>query len=118
MANDALFIGWGTVVRGREQIALQVFQETVGFWGQAQQDGRIEGFDAYLLEPHGGGLAGFMLLHGERSQLSDLRASEDFQRIVTRAGAVVDELGVVSAYGEEALARQMGLFQEASAALA
>jgi hypothetical protein len=114
MANDALFIGWGAVVRGREQKALQVFQETVGFWGQAQQDGRIEGFDVYLLQPHGGGLAGFFLVRGERSRLADLRGSEDFERIITRAGTIVEELGVVSAYGEEALARQMQQFQQAA----
>ena len=35
MADDALFIGWGEVVRGREHQALEVFDETVAFWQQA-----------------------------------------------------------------------------------
>jgi hypothetical protein len=117
MADDALFIGWGTVVRGREQASLKVFQETVEFWAQAQRDGKIESFEPFLLQPHGGGLAGFMLLRGERAKLSELRGSEEFERVVTRAGAVVEELGVVGAYGGDALARQLGQFQQASSEL-
>src|SRR6185312_8632833 len=36
MADEALFVGWGPVVRGREQVALEIFQETLEFWGRAQ----------------------------------------------------------------------------------
>lgn len=118
MADDALFIGWGSVVRGREQQALEVFGETVSFWQAAQGNGRVERFEPCLLQPHGGGLAGFMLIHGERSQLDALTASDEFSRLMARAGAVVEELGVVNGYCGDALARQMGFFQEASSALA
>ena len=59
MAGEALFLGWGQVARGREQLALEVFQETVAYYGKLQEDGKIERFDAYLLEPHGGDLTGF-----------------------------------------------------------
>ena len=78
MAGDALFVGWGQVVRGREQLALQVFQETIAFYTKLQEDGRIASFDATLLAPHGGDLAGFLLMHGERSSLDSIRASEEF----------------------------------------
>jgi hypothetical protein len=118
MANHALFIGWGSVVRGREETAIRVFQETVEFWTKAQEDERITGFEPFLLEPHGGGLTGFMMVYGEREQLGSLRSSEDFERVVARAGTVVDELGVVMAYANEALARQMSLFQETAGELA
>jgi hypothetical protein len=33
MAGEALFIGWGAVVRGREKQALQVFQESMEYYG-------------------------------------------------------------------------------------
>jgi hypothetical protein len=118
MADYALFIGWGSVVRGREELSLQVFQETVAFWGRAQQDGQVAGFEPFFLEPHGGGLNGFMLIYGDREQLDRLRASEAFERIMLRADAVVEELGVVTAYAGEALARQMGRFQEMAGELA
>lgn len=114
MAGEALFLGWGQVVRGREQLALEVFQEAVGYYGKLQQDGQIERFDAYLLDPHGGDLAGFFLLHGEPTALEAIRANPDFRRLIGRAGSVVDKLGLVSAYSGDALGAQMALFGEIS----
>jgi len=118
MANYALFIGWGNVVRGREELSLTVFQETIEFWTRAQQDGQIDGFEPFLLEPHGGGLAGFMMVYAERDRLDRLRASEEFERLMTRADSVIDDLGVVTAYAGEALGRQMSHFQEMAGQLA
>ena len=112
MAGEALFIGWGAVVRGREKQALQVFQESMEYYGKLQQDGRIERFDVLLLGPHGGDLDGFVVLHGERKALADIRFSDEFERLVARAGAIINSLGVVPAYGGDALAKQLGLFQE------
>lgn len=118
MAGDELFIGWGPVVRGREQTAIKVFQETIEFHGALQQEGKIEGFDAHLIAPHGGDLAGFIMLRGERSQLDDVRNSEDFERLITRAGTIVDQIGVLNAYSGEALGQVMSRFQAASSELA
>jgi hypothetical protein len=112
MAGEALFLGWGPVVRGREQLALQVFQESVAYYGKLQEGGQLERFDAFLLEPHGGDLDGFFILYGERAALDQIRASPEFERVVARAGSIVDKLGVVSAFTGDALARQMGLFGE------
>ena len=109
-----MFLGWGAVVRGREQLALEVFQEAVGYYGNLQADGQIERFDAFLLEPHGGDLAGFFVLHGEPSALEAVRTSPEFQRLLGRAGAVVDNLGRVNAFSGDALGQQMALFGEIS----
>ena len=114
MAGEALFVGWGQVVRGREQLALQVFQETIAFYTKLQEDGRIASFDATLLAPHGGDLAGFLLMHGEQSSLDSIRASEEFVRTLVRAGSVVDKVGVVSAYTGDALGKLMGFVGELS----
>jgi hypothetical protein len=112
MAGEALFIGWGQVVRGREQLALQVFQEAVTYYGKLEADEQIDRFDAYLLDPHGGDLGGFFLLHGEQSALDALRSNEEFRRILVRAGSVIDNLGLVAAYGGDSLGQQMALFGE------
>ena len=117
MAGDALFLGWGQVVRGREQMALEVFQETIAYYNKLQEDGQIESFDTTLLAPHGGDLAGFVLMHGEQASLDAIRSSPEFLRIVTRAGAVVDNVGVVTAYTGEALGQLMGIFGEVSQGL-
>ena len=112
MAGEALFLGWGPVVRGREQLALEVFQEAVAFYGKLQEEGQIERVEAYLLDPHGGDLAGFFLLHGEQSALDAVRSSAEFRRVLVRAGSVIDNLGLVSAYSGDALGQQMARFGE------
>jgi hypothetical protein len=112
MAGEALFIGWGGVVHGREKQALQVFQESMEYYGRLQQEGRIDGFDVYLLSPHGGDLDGFVLLRGERQALAQIRFSEEFERLLARASAIVEKPGVVPAYSGDALAQQMGIFQQ------
>lgn len=112
MAGEGLFLGWGQVVRGREQLALEVFQEAVSYYAKLQEEGQIEKFDAYLLDPHGGDLAGFFVIHGERSALDAVRTSAEFRRLLVRAGSVIDNLGLVSAYTGEALGQQMARFGE------
>lgn len=118
MAGEELFIGWGPVVRGREQKALQVFQETIEFHGKLQQEGKIDSFDAHLIAPHGGDLAGFIMMHGERDKLDDVRNSDDFERLIARAGSIVDQIGVINAYTGDALGQAMSQFQAASEELA
>jgi hypothetical protein len=110
MAGEALFIGWGAVVRGREKQALQVFEESMQYYAKLQQDGRIESFDVLLLSPHGGDLDGFVILRGDRQALASVRFSDEFERLIARATAIIDSLGVVPAYGGDALAQQMNLF--------
>ena len=115
MADRALFIGWGQTVRGREERALEVFNETVGMYGRMQQDGRIEKFDVCLLEPHGGGLGGYIALHGSEQQLADVRTDAEFQRSMIDANMIVEELGLVMGWVNEGVAQQMAMYQEAIA---
>ena len=117
MADEALFIGWGDPVRGREAKALDVFNESLQYYGQLQQDGKIAGVDAWFLAPHGGDLSGFILLRGDREQLDEVRRSAEFELLLTRAGMIVDRVGVVNAYTGDALGRLVGQFQEATAEL-
>ena len=114
MAGDALFLGWGPVVRGRELKALEVFQETLAYYTSLQQDGRIDGFEPVLLALHGGDLAGFIMLRGARTSLDEVRSSEEFRRLVARAGSIVDDVGVIDAYTGDALAQQMSIFRDVS----
>src|SRR5262245_36173112 len=100
MATGMLFIGWGEVIAGREQKALQVFNESLQYYAHLQQAGTIASFEPVVLEPHGGDLAGFVLLRGERAQLSALRTDAEFQRLLLRAQLIVQKMGVVGAYGD------------------
>ena len=68
MAEAALFIGWGEVARGREKRALDVYSDSLQYYGRLQQEGRIERFDVAVLNPTGGDLGGFIMLRARRSR--------------------------------------------------
>jgi hypothetical protein len=91
-----------------------VFNEALGLYGRMQQDGRIESFDVTLLTPNGE-LNGYMALRGSADQLAAARDSEDFQRVTIDAALVVDDLRLIDGYVNEGIARQMALYQEATA---
>ena len=114
MADGVIFIGWTNSVRGREQASQTVFQEAMGFWGRLQAAGEIESFDAVLLDVHGGDLGGFFLLNGEREKLTRVRASEEMERLLVRAGLIVEGLGAVGGFTGEGVARRLAAFLEAS----
>lgn len=117
MADSGIFIGFGQPARGREQQALQVFNEAMQHYGELAARGEIESVEAVFLEPHGGDLGGFILLRGTRERLGAVHRSEDFQRITTRASLVVDSIGVVMADLGDGIASGMARYQEAVADL-
>ncbi|HWD76566.1 MAG TPA: hypothetical protein VG371_15635 [Solirubrobacteraceae bacterium] len=112
MADHVLFISWSTPVRGREERGLEVFNEAVGLYGRMQQEGRIETFDVVLLDPNGA-LNGYMELRGSAAQITQVRADQEFRRVIADAALIVDELRVVDGYCNEGIARELALYQEA-----
>jgi hypothetical protein len=118
MADAGLFIGWGEVVRGREGQAVEVFNETIEYFGGLQTDGTIESVEPVFLEPHGGDLQGFFFIRGDAEKLAALRVDADFQDVVIRAGLVVDSVGVVGASMGARLERLMSSYVEQIAAFA
>ena len=97
MADFGLLVGWGTPVRGREVKAAGVFAEAVELWTRLQSDGTIESWEAVFVEPHGGDLAGFFLIRGERDKIAQLRTSDDVLRLNIRAGHIIENYGIAGA---------------------
>jgi hypothetical protein len=112
MAEMGVFIGWGDPIPGREAKSLEVFDEALAYWGRLQQEGQIESFEVVILYPHGGDLGGFAVLRGSGESLDQMRASDEFNRLIARAGLVVQGLGVVSAALGDSLGPQIQLFRE------
>jgi hypothetical protein len=112
MTDRALFIGFGAPVRGREERAIEVFNEFVGLLGQLQADGRIEGMDVSLLDPHGGDLGGFFMVHGSEEQITALPNDETFRRAVIDANLIVENFGVVPARTGEGVGREMAMYAD------
>jgi hypothetical protein len=113
MAERAVFVGFGQSVRGREERAIKVFNEFVGLLGRMQGDGRIEGMDVCLLDPHGGDLGGFFLIHGSAQQCGALNEDEEFRRAATDASLIVENFGIVPARMGEAVGQEMAMYTEA-----
>ena len=118
MADAGLFIGWGEVVRGRESEAVELFNETLGYYARLEEEGTIDSFEPVFLEPHGGDLNGFVLVRGDAEKLAELRVSDEFTQFSLRATLIVDGFGVVGADMAERLQRQMEFFVEQIGAFA
>jgi hypothetical protein len=114
MAERMLFIGWGQVARGREEHALEVFNDTVGLYGRMQQDGRIESFDVALLDPNDG-LDGYVALRGSAQQMAAVRQDDEFRRVMTDAALIVDRLQIVDGVCDKGVEKEIAIYQQAAA---
>lgn len=110
MSDSAIFIGWGNVIPGREAKSLAVFGEVIEYYTRLKSQGDVESFEAFALDPHGGDLAGFLIVRGDAEKLSQLRRSDDFIRLDARAGLVVQNFGVVGAVTGERLNSHFQLY--------
>ncbi|HEV8653896.1 MAG TPA: hypothetical protein VGR85_00085 [Candidatus Limnocylindria bacterium] len=117
MADHGIFLGFGTPARGRENGATKVFAEFIQYLGGQQAQKNIESFEPVFLQAHGGDLGGFVLVKGEREKLDRMIASDEFDKLVTRALFVVDQLGVVNASVGGRVQKLLGSFQRDTADL-
>src|SRR5919198_5587227 len=113
MTDRALFVGFGVPVRGREERAVEVFGEFVEMFRRMESDGRIESMDATLLDPHGGDLGGFFMVHGSEAQCAALTNDEEFRRASIEASLIVENFGVVPAVTGDGVGREMAMYMEA-----
>jgi hypothetical protein len=95
MSKAVIFYGWDRSIPGREQMSAGHFQEYLGYLQGLQEGGAIDSFEVVLLEPHGGDLNGFFLLHGEEEQLDAVQASDEYRDHVTRGGLHLQSAGAV-----------------------
>src|SRR4051795_5671084 len=115
MTDRALFVGFGAPVRGREERAVEVFGAFVAMFGRMESDNRIESMDVSLLDPHGGDLGGFFMVHGSEAQCAALPNDDEFRRAVSDAMLIVENFGVVPATTGEGVGRQMAMYMDAVA---
>src|SRR4029077_11342605 len=81
--------------------------------GRMSSDGRIEGLDITLLDPHGGDLGGVFMGHRTAEQCAALPNDDEFRRAMTDAALVVDNLGVVHAVTGAGVAAEMAMYADA-----
>jgi hypothetical protein len=117
MADAGLFIGWGDIRAGRTAASSTVLAEALAYWPTLRAAGEIESFETVILTAHGGDLGGFFLLRGDPERLGRLSMSPEFVRLIQRANAVVEGLGVVAVNLDAAAVRLVGESYEATADL-
>jgi hypothetical protein len=98
MVKGALFVSWGDVIPGREKAARLRFSAALQYCARMQEEGKIDTFEVVGLEPHGGDLAGFILVKGDRDALAQLRSDTEFVRMIESAQLVHTRVGVLGAY--------------------
>ena len=103
MADRILFIGWNRPAVGREQQAMELWQNAMEYYTKLQSDGRIESFDPVILAAHGGDLNGFVMLKGDAEKLSEIRREDTFIDLTINAGYCLEGFGVVVGYIGEGL---------------
>ena len=113
MADRMLFMTWGAAVRGREERAIEVFNEAIGLFGRMQQDGRIESLDVGILQP--GALGGYITLRGSAAQITALHDDAEFLANTADAQMIVESLTHVEGYCGEGIAKIMEVFAGAAA---
>lgn len=112
MAEAALCTVFGEPVPGREKQALEVYGETLQYWGRLKEEGKIEGFDVAVLAPSGGDLNGFFLVRGTAEQIDSVRRTKEYQQLLNRVQLIASHLRVTDAFVDEGLAQIMSQYQE------
>jgi hypothetical protein len=108
MATAVLFIGWDRPIAGREA---EAFKYLMGEGQEAlarfQKQGFFERIDRIALTPHMGNLNGFVLLHGDRAKLDELRRTDEFERFSMQLITRFEGYGVVPGLNAEGLDKAM-----------
>ena len=95
MGTNVVCLFWDKSVPGREAISAQHFQEYAQYLGGLQAQGKIDSFEAVLLDPHGGGLGGFYLIRGEPAKLDAVMGTDEWQTHQSRGSIHLQGQGIV-----------------------
>lgn len=113
MTTNVLFFGWGRSMPGRESLSAQHFKDFSEYLAAQKGQGAIESFEPILLEPNGGGVTGFFLIHGATEQLNKLTSSTEWMRHITRAILHLDHPVLTRGVTGAALMERMGMWTSA-----
>jgi hypothetical protein len=111
MADRALLMTWKEPVRGREERAVECFNDALGICGRKQQEGAIESFDVVLCEPNGT-LGGYIKIEGSGEQIAALRQDDEFRRNTVEASLTVDGLAHIECAVGEGIAEEMAMYRQ------
>jgi hypothetical protein len=115
MSDTALFVGWGETHPGREAFARKHLAEFNEIMEEMKAKGEIESYETVLLDPHGGDLDGFTLVHAPPDKLVTLWMRDDLNRLAAKAKLDHAKFGVIWATTGEGVQKQFSLTMDAIA---
>ncbi len=108
MSTAVLFLGWNRPAAGREVKAFKFLAgEGQEILGKFQAQGYFERLDRIALTPHCGTTNGFILLHGDRAKLDELRRTDEFEHFSISLLQLFEGYGVVPGLNGEGLDQAM-----------
>jgi hypothetical protein len=113
MANDVLLVGWNRAVAGREHDVVELFGTAMGFYENQKKAGNITAYQNFFLQPHGGDLNGFTLVHGDHAKLAAMINTDEWMAIEAKAIVSLDGFGVLRGVTGDLIQKRMSLYMNA-----
>lgn len=110
MVSSGLFFGWDAPARGRETMAIELFQTWMGYFTEKQKAGMIDSFEPVIMSRHGGDMNGFILVRGERDKLNEMMDEDQYFDLVNSSSYFVDGFGVIPCYLGDDIGRVLTSF--------
>ncbi len=107
MSDAAIFLGWSQPIQNREIDALDLLGRLNTWLEELKSSGQIISSVRVSLEPHGGGMAGFVLIEGDVPKLQALKQTDTWNDGVGRLslaleGVIVNHASVGAGVEREA----------------
>jgi hypothetical protein len=100
--NARVFLA-GAPIPGREQKALQFFNESTQFWAHKREKGEIESIDSLVFDDFSAEFSGITIIRGEPDMLSKFSSSDEVVSMGHRGELLFKNFRVVSGFVGEAL---------------
>lgn len=93
--DTGLLIRWGSVVSGREEQALALFDETVNYYARLLEAGKLTSFEPFMYETADFEKEqGFFLIKGPVAEIFSMIDSDAYKDLLAKAGLVLHHLTV------------------------
>jgi len=111
MARDAALVTtWGSPVRGREAKAIEVFMETLAFWGKQAAEGHCSEPEPYLSADGSGGMA---IVKGKSDVLMGIATSDEALKLIDKSQMICEGLTTTWYFtGQDEIQRLMSQYAE------
>lgn len=90
-----MLIRWGSVVPGREEQALALFDETVSFYGGLMEAGKVTSFEPFMYSTSDFETEqGFFIVKGPIAAIFETMDSDGYKNLVTKANLLLHHVSI------------------------